>query len=145
MARTRTRKFQGPPATTYAGLVANLAPRPLHDRVDYDNAVEMIGRLVGHKLNTDQEDYLIALDTFVQQYESTHDQTQVDTSSLSGLDMLQHLLDEHAMSGADLSRLLRASRTLGPMILRGERGLTADHARTLGKRFNVDPGVFIRE
>lgn len=144
MARTRTNKFNGPPASTYAELVAILPPRPLHDAVDYDNAVEMLGNLIGYVLNADQEDYLVAVDTFVQQYEADHRDTQVDASRITGLDVLKHLMDEHGMSGADLSRLLGASRTLGPMILRGERALTADHARILGKRFKVDAGVFIR-
>lgn len=144
MARTKTNKFHGPPASTYTELVASLPPRPLHDAVDYDNAVEMIGNLIGYDLNADQEDYLVAVDTFVKQYEADHSDTQVDTSHITGLDALKHILDEHGMSGADMSRLLGASRTLGPMILRGERSLTADHARMLGKRFNVDPGVFIR-
>jgi antitoxin component HigA of HigAB toxin-antitoxin module len=32
---------------------------------------------------------------------------------------------------------------LGPMILRGERSITAEHARKLGKRFGLPAGVFI--
>jgi HTH-type transcriptional regulator/antitoxin HigA len=54
---------------TYAGLVAMLPPRPIHDKVDYDNAVEMIDRLAGFDLTADQEDYLDALATFVEAYE----------------------------------------------------------------------------
>lgn len=29
------------------------------------------------------------------------------------------------------------------MVLRGDRNITADHARTLGKHFNLDPGAFL--
>jgi antitoxin component HigA of HigAB toxin-antitoxin module len=29
------------------------------------------------------------------------------------------------------------------MILRGERSITAEHARKLGTRFGLDPGAFI--
>lgn len=139
----KSRRFQGPPARSYEGLVAALPPRPLRDRVDYEDAVEMIGRLVGYDLNGDQQDYLEALATFVERYEVEHDKTRL-RSDVSGLDVLRHLVSEHSMSGADLSRLLGASRQLGPMILRGERGLTAAHARRLGEHFAVDPGVFIR-
>jgi HTH-type transcriptional regulator / antitoxin HigA len=138
------RRFRGPPANSYAGLVSALPPRPLRDKRDYNAAVEMIGRLVGYKLNRDQEDYLEALTVFVERYEVEHEETQVDTRHVSGLKVLQSLMDEHKMNGADLSRLLGASRTLGPMILRGERGLTIPHARLLGRHFHVDPGVFIR-
>lgn len=139
----KNRTFQGPPADTYQDLVAALPPRPLHDRVDYGHAVEMIGRLVGYDLNADQQDYLDALAVFVQRYESEHDQTQVRTS-VTGIDVLRSLVIEHDMTGADLSRLLKASRQLGPMILRGERALTVAHARRLGEHFKVDPGVFVR-
>lgn len=138
------RRFHGPPAQTYSDLVMILPPRPLHDRHDFDNAVEMIGRLVGYELNQDQEDYLEALTLFVERYEAEHDQTRVDTSHISGLDLLRSLLREHGMGGADLSRILGASRMLGPMILRGERNLTVQHARTLGEYFKLDPGAFIR-
>ena len=144
VATTRKHKFEGPPANRYADLIAALPPRPLHDEQDYENAVEMIGRLAGYELNRDQEDYLEALTVFVERYEAEHEQTQVDTRGVSGLDVLRSLLDEHGMSGAELSRLLGASRSLGPMILRGERSLTAHHARLLGEHFKVDPGVFIR-
>jgi antitoxin component HigA of HigAB toxin-antitoxin module len=142
---TRKRhRFKGPPADRYADLVATLPPRPLHDKQEYNRAVEMIGRLVGYDLNRDQEDYLEALTVFVQRYEASHNETQINGRHISGLDVLRSLMDDHAMSGADLSRLLGASRTLGPMILRGERSLTAQHARILGKHFQLDPGVFVR-
>ena len=59
------------------------------------------------------------------------------------LELLKHLLAENDMGGADLSRLLGGSRQLGPMILRGERSITAEHARKLGARFALDPGAFI--
>jgi len=143
--RTRKhRKFEGPPAATYAELVRMLPPRPLHDVTDYENAVEMIGRLAGYDLNEDQEDYLEALTVFVKRYESEHTETQVDTSRVRGVDLLRSLIESHGMSGADLSRLLGVSRTLGPMILRGERNITVSHARILGERFKLNPGAFIR-
>lgn len=138
-----TSKFHGPPASTYEALVRALPPRPLHDKTDYDNAVAMIGRLVGYQLNPDQEDYLEALDTFVQKYEAEHDETQV-SARVSGVDLLKALLAEHEMSGADLARLLGGSRSLGPMILRGERSVTVEHARVLGEHFKLDFAAFLR-
>lgn len=140
----RKHGYQGPPAEQYADLVALLPPRPLHDRQDYEEAVEMIGRLVGYDLNQDQQDYLEALTLFVERYEAQHDEMRVDTRHIDGISVLRSLMEEHDMSGADLSRVLKVSRSLGPMILRGERRLTVDHARRLGEYFGVDPGVFVR-
>jgi len=59
------------------------------------------------------------------------------------VDTLKYLLEEQDLKAADLSRILGASRMLGPMILRGERSITAEHARRLGKRFGLPAGVFV--
>ena len=60
-----------------------------------------------------------------------------------GLTLLRHLLNEHGMNGADLSRILGTSRTVGPMILRQQRSITASHARLLGNHFGLPAGAFI--
>jgi antitoxin component HigA of HigAB toxin-antitoxin module len=57
--------------------------------------------------------------------------------------MLKHLLEQHGLSGVDLSRLLGVSSKLGPMILRGERSITVEHARALGAHFGLPAGAFI--
>lgn len=56
----------------YNELIAMHVPRPLHDRAAYDNTVEVIDALAGHKLNTDQEDYLELLSQLVEAYEAEH-------------------------------------------------------------------------
>ena len=47
------------------------------------------------------------------------------------------------MTAADLARLLNVHRTLGAMILRGERKLTLNHVRTLARRFKVSADLFL--
>lgn len=134
----------GPPAKTYGELIRVLPPRPLHDEQDYEAAVEMMGRLIGFDLNADQEDYLEAIGRFVDDYEADHAETQANTSRVRGLDLLRHLLDEHGMTGADLARLLKLSRSMGPKLLSGERSLTVEHMKTLGRRFGIDPAALMR-
>lgn len=41
------------------------------------------------------------------------------------------------------TRLLDVHRTLGAMILRGERKLTLNHVRTLARHFGVSADVFL--
>jgi HTH-type transcriptional regulator/antitoxin HigA len=60
-----------------------------------------------------------------------------------GLPLLKHLAEENSMSGADLSRLLGADRSLGVRILSGERNLTVEHAKKLAARFQVPMEVFL--
>ena len=125
---------------TYSGLVATLPPRPIHDKVDYDNAAEMINRLAGHDLNADQEDYLEALSTFVEAYEA--DRFPIDDSRITPLDALKTLLAEHGMTASDLGRLL-GNRTLGAAILAGRRNLSKAHIKKLAAHFKVEPGLFL--
>ena len=125
----------------YAGLCRLLTPRPLHDKVDFENVTEITDAMAGHKLTLDQEDYFDLLCHLIEDYEKEN--AQLDTPKVTALDALQHLLDAHDMSAADLARLLDVHRTLGAMILRGERQLTLAHVRTLAKHFSVSADLFL--
>lgn len=125
---------------TYGALVAVLPPRPIHDDIDLTNATEMIDRLAGFDLNTDQEDYLEALSTFVEAYEA--DRFPIDDSRITPLEALKTLLDEHGMTASDLGRLL-GNRTLGAAILAGRRNLSKAHIKKLAGHFKVEPGLFL--
>lgn len=125
----------------YASLCRVHLPRPIHDQTAYENTRQMAEAFAGfeEKMNADQNDYFEILTKLMEEWEAT----EVKWAKLPPLKLLQHLLDENGMSGADLSRLLGASRHLGPMVLRGERSITAEHARTLGERFGLPAGAFI--
>lgn len=125
---------------TYAGLVALLPPRPIHDDIDLANTTEIIDRLAGFELNEDQEDYLEAISTFVEAYEA--ERFEIDDSRITPLDALKALLAEHEMTASDLGRLL-GNRTLGAAILAGQRGLSKTHIRILAEHFKVEPGLFL--
>ncbi len=124
-----------------AGLCRILMPRPIRDQVDLENVTGMTDAMAGHELTRDQEDYFDLLCRLVQDYES--EQGDVPKPKVTALAVLRHLLEEHKLSGADLSRLLGAHRTLGPMILRGERKLTVEHVRVLCAYFRVSADVFL--
>jgi HTH-type transcriptional regulator/antitoxin HigA len=139
MKTTHTKiEFAGLPKD-YTALCRMLTPRPIHDKVDFENVTEITDAMAGHKLTPDQEDYFDLLCRLIEDYEKEH----VDAPKVTALNALQHLLDAHDMSAADLARLLDVHRTLGAMILRGERKLTLAHVRTLSKRFNVSADLFL--
>jgi HTH-type transcriptional regulator/antitoxin HigA len=125
---------------TFDGLCRLLPPRPIRDEADYDNAIEMLDSLVGHKLNQDQLDYVEVMTTLVGAYEDVHH--AIDTSGISGLDSLKYLLEQNEMNASDLGNLL-GNRSLGSKILRGERELSKTHLRILADRFKVDAGLFL--
>ena len=126
----------------FADIVQILPPQAIQDDVYYENTVEIIDRLMTiGKLTKGQALYLETLVQLVRAYEA--ERHAVDTSGISGLDMLKHLLDENGMNASDLARLLDVHPTMGSKILRGERSLTVDHLRKLCQRFKVNPRLFM--
>ncbi len=123
----------------YAGLCRLLAPRPIHDKADYQNVTEITEAMAGHDLTPDQEDYFDLLCRLIEDYE----RQRVEFPQVSGLGALEHLLEAHGMRASDLARLLGVHRTLGGMILRGERKLTLKHVRTLARHFGVSADLFV--
>jgi HTH-type transcriptional regulator/antitoxin HigA len=141
MKTTRSKKDFARVPKDYAGLCRLHLPRPISDQVDFDNVTEITDAMAGHKLTADQEDYFDLLCRLIEDYEKEH--AQLAAPKVSGMDALQHLLDAHDMTAADLARLLDVHRTLGAMILRGERQLTLKHVRILAKHFGVSADLFL--
>lgn len=125
---------------SYAELAGLFMPRPLHDDVDYANAVGMLDALAGFEMNRDQEDYFEAIATFVEKYEA--ERRAASERDLTPVELLQSLLDEHGMSESDLGRLL-GDRSLGHRILTGERELSKTHIRILAEHFALNPASLL--
>lgn len=124
----------------YADLVALHMPRPIHDRVAYDNTIEVIDAMAGHKLNADQEDYLELLSQLVEAYETEH---LGPPPKLTGPDALKFLLKENQLTGDDLARLLEVDRSTAYKLIKGTRQLTLEHVRRLSERFKVGAELFL--
>jgi HTH-type transcriptional regulator/antitoxin HigA len=124
----------------YADLVGLFMPRPLHDEVDYRNALAVLDAMAGFEMNADQEDYFEAIATFVEKYEAEHH--AIDDSKLTPVELLRSLMDEHGMSESDLGRLL-GDRSLGHRILSGERELSKAHIRLLAEHFSLNPAALL--
>lgn len=126
----------------YAGLCRVFLPRPIHDKAGYENTIEVADTFAGfeHEMTGDQNDYFDLLCDLIEKREKE----STPLPEFRALELLNHLVAEHNLSGAGLSRILGKSLTLGPMILRGERNITADHAVRLGSHFGLRPDVFLR-
>ena len=102
MKTTHTKiEFTGLPKD-YTGLCRMLTPRPIHDKVDFENVTEITDAMAGHKLTPDQEDYFDLLCRLIEDYDKDH--TRLDTPKVTALDALQPLLDANDMSATDLAR-----------------------------------------
>jgi HTH-type transcriptional regulator/antitoxin HigA len=125
----------------YTSLCRRFLPRPIHDAVDYANVAEVADALAlwQDDFTADQRDYFDLLCSLMEEYDAAN----VKWPKVRGVDMLKHLLEEHGLAAADLSRILDGSRNLGAMILRGERNLTLPHIRKLAAHFKVSAEAFI--
>ena len=94
------------------------------------------------KFNAEQQDYFDVLTEFVDSYDQAQPRNAPEPKA-TGLDVLKHLLAEHGLNAADLSRILGASRNLGSMIFRGDRKLTLSHVRKLAAHFKVSPQLLV--
>jgi HTH-type transcriptional regulator/antitoxin HigA len=100
---------------TYSGLVALHMPRPIHDTVAYDNAVEIVHALAGHKLNDDQDDYLTLMAKLVEDYEG---ENVAEPKPVKGIEALKFLLEENKLTADDLGEIIGVNRSLAYRILK---------------------------
>ena len=140
--RTKRQVDIQPLPKKFSRLVQMMPPQAVQDDVQYTNTLEVIDRLMTiPRLTQGQALYLETLVQLVRVYEA--ERHTIDTSGLTGLDSLKHLLAENGMNASDLARLLGVHASLGSKILQGERSLTVDHIRILAERFKVNPGLFL--
>lgn len=137
-----TTSFSSMP-TDYLGLCHLYLPRPIRDRIDYENITEITDAMAGHELTKDQEDYFDLLCRLIEDYEREQIENNSSKTTATSIEVLKHLLDEQNKNAAFLSELLGVHRTLGGMILRGERNLTINHVRTLSRYFKVSTDLFV--
>ena len=137
--KTRTLTHDDIPET-YAELVGLFMPRPLHDDVDYRNALAMLDAMAGFEMNADQQDYFEAIATFVEKYEAEHH--AIDEARMTPVELLRSIIDEHEMTESDLGRLL-GDRSLGHRILTGQRELSKTHIRILAEHFSLNPAALL--
>jgi HTH-type transcriptional regulator/antitoxin HigA len=137
--KTRTLTHDDIPES-YAELVGLFMPRPLHDDVDYRNALAVLDAMAGFEMNADQEDYFEAIATFVEKYEGEH--YALNDTKMTPVELLRSLMDEHGMTESDLGRLL-GDRSLGHRILTGERELSKAHIRILAEHFSLNPAALL--
>jgi Predicted transcription regulator containing HTH domain len=125
-----------------ADLVHWKVPISITGEKQYDETLELIDRLMAiSKPTKGQSIYLQTLMDLVHCYEEKYH--VIDVSSASPLDVLEMLMEEHEMNASDLARLLGVHVSLGSKILKGERTLTIEHIKTLGKYFHLSPAVFV--
>jgi len=138
---TATTADLGPLPETWAELTAQLPLRPIHDDVEYDNAVGRLDLLaVLDERTEDQEDYLETLSALVERYDDEH--LAINDSDISPIEVLRYLCEQNGLTASALGELL-GNRSLGSKLLREERQLSKEHIRKLSGSFSVSSDLFL--
>ncbi len=138
---TATTADHRPLPETWEELTTQLPLRPIHDDIEYDNAVGRLDLLaVLEERTADQEDYLETLSALVERYDDEH--FAIDDSGITPIEVLRYLCEQNGLTASALGELL-GNRSLGSKVLREERQLSKQHIRKLSDRFSVSSDLFL--
>src|SRR6185312_10938285 len=115
-----------PASDSYMALIRRLPLRPIRNDRDYTAAVGVLNRLALRDegtLDPGEQDYLETLTLLVESYDDR--QFRIDTSDVTPLELLKHLMENRQMSVGDLGRVV-GSQPLASMILAGTREISRD-------------------
>jgi HTH-type transcriptional regulator/antitoxin HigA len=130
------------PTKQYRDLIEQFALRPIRSKAQQEAATLIMDRLaVRSDLSRDEADYLDVLSDLVDAYDRAHNSLQ--DFDATGLEVLRELMEQHQMKQSALAKKMEISEAAVSMILAGDRAITADHARSLGRIFSANPGLFL--
>ena len=124
---------------TYDGLVRQFQLRPIRSEAEHGRAVEIIGELMGRRLDRGASDYLDTLILLVNKYE---DENHAPPGDLSPREALRAIMAANNLTQAEVGKVI-GSESAVSMFLAGERELSKSHIRKLAGRFRVDAGLFL--
>ena len=107
---------------------------------DYEQGIDRLNYLLDEVGRNEEHPLYTLLDTLgvvIQTYEETHH----SVSDCSGREVLTYLMEEHALSAAELPEIGSPGEIED--ILNGQQDLDISQIRALANRFSVSPAVFI--
>lgn len=138
---SRTKSRNHPQTDTYLNLIRRFPLKPIRNNDEHEEAVAIIGELMGQKLGSGASDYLDTLIMVVNKYEDEH-------HSPGGIDFssprqaLRAIMDANGLSQADIGRIIGSESSVS-MFLKGRRELSKSNIKALASHFKVDAGLFL--
>ncbi len=117
--------------------------RPLfsiRNESEYDRAIERLNALID-EVGTDEENPLYELLDTLGIVIHTYEEKNHAIPESNGVQMMQFLMEEHQLGLADLPDIGTPEIILA--ILNGQQELTVKQLKSLSKRFQVSPTIFI--
>ena len=134
-ARTHGRKVKD----TYFELVERFPLVKIRTDAELHAAQQMLGDLLGRKLDRGEEDYLDVLVELVAAYESK----RFSLKKYTPRELLEFLMAENGMTQRDLARETGVVNTTISAVLAGKRKLSLESAKRIARRFQLSVEAFI--
>ena len=133
-------KSNKPVADTYMKLILRFPLKPIKNDDQHEQAVEIIGELMGRKLDTGASDYLDTLILLANDYEDANHTPH--GLHLTPQQALKAIMSANSLSQAQFGTII-GSESAVSMFLKGERELSKSHIKALVARFRVDASLFL--
>ncbi|WP_199301925.1 helix-turn-helix domain-containing protein [Pseudanabaena cinerea] len=117
--------------------------RPLfsiRNECDYDRAIERLNALID-EVGTDEQNPLYELLDTLGIVIHTYEEKNYSIPDSNGVEMMQFLMEEHQLELTDLPEVGTPETILA--IINGQQELTVKQLKSLSKRFQVSPAIFI--
>jgi HTH-type transcriptional regulator / antitoxin HigA len=107
---------------------------------DYDRAIERLNTMVD-EVGTDEQNPLYELLDTLGIVIHTYEDKYYQIPDSNGVEMMQFLMEEHQLDLADLAEVGTPEMILA--IINGQQDLTVKQIKSLSRRFQVSPAIFI--
>ena len=123
---------------SYIQLLQKFPPRPIKSEAELLAVQETIDALLDSgEIASETQDYINVLGILVHEYEEKH----VSIPDLSGVELLQALIDEFELKQKDLVPIFK-TESIVSAVLNGRRKFTVEHIEKLADFFNISPATF---
>jgi len=127
---------------SYLKLTARFWLRPIRTEDELDQATAIVNELaMRDDLDEAEEDYFDVLTDLVEAYEAEH----YPMPRLSGLEMLQGIMEDRGLSQVDVARGSGISTSTLNDIMTGRRKLNLKHIQALATYFKLPESVFLAD
>ena len=124
----------------YMKLIRRLHLKPIRDEAQHEQAVKMIGELIGRNSDVGTGDYLDTLILLVNKYEDENHTPR--GFYLSPREAFRAIMNSNGISQAQMGKII-GSESAVSMFLNGERELSKAHIKAIVARFRVDANLFL--
>ena len=121
-------------SSEYLALLCAFPPRPIRGDDEHRRAIEVVNGLLDRPaLTADEEDYLDVLGLLIADYEDS----LFEHPEFTPVERLRHLMEEHALTQAELSRRTGVAVTSLSEILLGKRQISPRVRAKFAESFGV--------